>query len=70
MVVSEEEARKLANSWGVNYVETSAKARVNVDKVYYDLMCDIRDQKRNNQRSENGWGGKKKKKKKKKCSIL
>ncbi|XP_025095272.1 ras-related protein Ral-A-like isoform X1 [Pomacea canaliculata] len=36
--VSYEEALKRAQEWNVQYVETSAKTRVNVDKVFYDLM--------------------------------
>ena len=31
--VSQEEAQERATSWGVPYVETSAKTRENVDKV-------------------------------------
>lgn len=31
--VSAEEAQKLADQWNVTYVETSAKTRLNVDKV-------------------------------------
>ena len=32
--VSAEEAKARAEQWGVCYVETSAKTRANVDKVY------------------------------------
>lgn len=35
--VSVQEATKRAQEWKVNYVETSAKTRVNVDKVSFDL---------------------------------
>ena len=51
----------------VPYVETSAKTRENVDKVFYDLMREIRGRKVSDDtqgKSENG------KKKKKKCQIL
>merc|ERR1719282_839624 len=57
----------LTNSRKVPYVETSAKTRVNVDKVFYDLMREIRGRKVSDDtqgKSENG------KKKKKKCQIL
>uniref|UniRef100_A0A7E4VIL8 small monomeric GTPase n=1 Tax=Panagrellus redivivus TaxID=6233 RepID=A0A7E4VIL8_PANRE len=43
--VSEEQARQRAESWGVPYIETSAKTRTNVDKVFYDLMRDVRRRK-------------------------
>ncbi|CAL1536354.1 unnamed protein product [Lymnaea stagnalis] len=36
--VSVEEATRRAQEWKVNYVETSAKTRANVDKVFYDLL--------------------------------
>jgi len=38
-----EEAAGLAASWRVDYVETSAKTRDNVDKIYYDLLQKIHD---------------------------
>ncbi|EYB84026.1 hypothetical protein Y032_0324g2533 [Ancylostoma ceylanicum] len=34
-----------AERWGVPYVETSAKRRENVDKVFYDLMREIKRRK-------------------------
>ncbi|XP_011423236.2 ras-related protein Ral-A-like isoform X3 [Crassostrea angulata] len=43
--VSVEEAQERAKQWSVPYVETSAKTRANVDKVFYDLMRTIRDKK-------------------------
>ena len=48
-------------------METSAKTRENVDKVFYDLMREIRGRKVSDDtqgKSENG------KNKKKKCQIL
>ncbi len=63
--VSPEEAEALARSWGVPYVETSAKTKVNVDKVYYDLLGRIQQKK---QQDVPGPG--KSKKKKKKCTLL
>ena len=38
-------AQAQANEWKVPYVETSAKTRENVDKVFFDLMREIRSQK-------------------------
>ena len=38
-------AQAQANEWKVPYVETSAKTRENVDKVFFDLMREIRAQK-------------------------
>lgn len=39
------EAHNRAQQWNVPYVETSAKTRENVDKVFYDLMQKIAAQK-------------------------
>lgn len=36
--VSVEEAKTRADQWNVNYVETSAKTRANVDKVIIGLL--------------------------------
>ncbi|KAF7994349.1 hypothetical protein HCN44_003821 [Aphidius gifuensis] len=36
--VSLAEAQSRSQQWGVPYVETSAKTRENVDKVFFDLM--------------------------------
>lgn len=40
--VNGEEARELAKSWQVPYVETSAKTRHNVDAVFFDLLREIK----------------------------
>merc|ERR1712072_1425484 len=65
--VSEGEARARAESWRVPYVETSAKTRENVDKVFFDLMREIRSRKV----SDDSQGKTDKvKNKKKKCCIL
>ncbi len=40
--VSQRTAQDRAESWRVPYVETSAKTRENVDKVFFDLMREIR----------------------------
>jgi len=43
--VSDAMARQRADAWNVPYVETSAKTRNNVDKVFYDLMREIKRRK-------------------------
>ena len=65
-VINTDEARALAHSWGVQYEETSAKTRFNVDKIYYDLVLIIKDRKD----ALTGTHQKKKKKKSSKCAIL
>jgi Ras-related protein Ral-A len=72
--VTIEEAQSRAQQWNVPYVETSAKTRANVDKVFYDLMRLIRTMKQTGPPSS----GKQKqqstpgrdKPRKKKCTIL
>ncbi|KAK7110821.1 ras-related protein Ral-a-like isoform X2 [Littorina saxatilis] len=66
--VTYEEALKRAQEWRVPYVETSAKTCVNVDKVFYDLMREIRSRKMEAIRQNNG--KQKKREKKRKCTIL
>lgn len=66
--VSLEEAHKLAEQWNVPYVETSAKTRLNVDKIFCDLMKEIYKRKLSDGTTANGIG--KKAKKKKRCCIL
>ncbi|XP_030761768.1 ras-related protein Ral-a [Sitophilus oryzae] len=68
--VTFQEAQDRANKWGVPYVETSAKTRENVDKVFYDLMREIRARKKDENKTSNGRGKDKNKKKKLKCVIL
>ncbi|XP_031628432.1 ras-related protein Ral-a isoform X2 [Contarinia nasturtii] len=41
------ECQGRAQQWGVPYVETSAKTRENVDKIFYDLIRDISARKKN-----------------------
>ena len=43
--VRADEAQTRADQWKVPYVETSAKTRENVDKVFFDLMREIRSRK-------------------------
>jgi Ras-related protein Ral-A len=57
-----------AAEWNVPYVETSAKTRENVDKVFYDLMREIRSRKVSD--DSQGQAGNKKPGKKRKCCIL
>ena len=68
-----EEALRLADQWKVPYVETSAKTRMNVDKVFTDLMEEIYKRKkaetRDSLRGANEHKGKGNKRKKK-CRIL
>ncbi|KAM9820682.1 ras-related protein ralB-A-like [Neosynchiropus ocellatus] len=65
--VSGDEAAARAGEWGVQYVETSAKTRANVDKVFFDLMREVRKKKMLEIKDKNGPSGKKKKKH---CRIL
>merc|ERR1712056_56934 len=67
--VSQSHAQNRAESWKVPYVETSAKTRENVDKVFFDLMREIRARKMD---TEGNSTGKKDKttRKKIKCTIL
>ena len=66
--VPQKTAADRAAQWGVPYVETSAKTRDNVDKVFFDLMREIRSRK-----TEGDAGGGKekvKRRKKLKCVLL
>ena len=65
--VSQQEAENLAHSWGIGYIETSAKTRVNVDEAYTKLLMEII---RSKQGGEQQPTKKKHKKKKKKCVLL
>ncbi|XP_003386097.2 PREDICTED: ras-related protein O-RAL-like [Amphimedon queenslandica] len=67
-VVSFDEAKALAHSWGIPYEETSAKTKLNVEKVYYDLVLAIKEKKDSKKDSVNETN--QKKKKKSKCVIL
>lgn len=64
------EAQGRAQEWGVPYVETSAKTRENVDKVFFDLMREIRSRKMEDNKMSNGRGKDRCKRKKLKCTIL
>ena len=39
--VSTEEAKKLAESWGIEYIETSAKTNINCNKAFEKLIVQI-----------------------------
>jgi Ras-related protein Ral-A len=45
--VSENDIMSLASKWNLDYIETSAKTKTNVDKVFYDLMTKINKNKSN-----------------------
>ena len=65
------EAECMASSWGVLYVETSAKTKQNVDRVYYDLLTMIQQRKHSTSHQDQNHSTKRKSgKKKKKCTIL
>jgi Ras-related protein Ral-A len=69
--VSLEEALNLADQWKVPYIETSAKARHNVDKIFHDILVDIyRRRKTEGRDSLRGTNEGKARRKKKKCRIL
>lgn len=65
--VSYDEATRLATEWNVPYVETSAKTRFNVDKIFYDLMKELYKRKLAEHVTSNGST---KTKKKRRCCIL
>ena len=43
-VVSTQEGQNLANNWGSTFLETSARKKINVDEVFYDLVRQINKQ--------------------------
>ncbi|XP_006994617.3 ras-related protein Ral-B [Peromyscus maniculatus bairdii] len=66
-----DEARGKAEEWGVQYVETSAKTRANVDKVFFDLMREIRAKKMSENKDKNGRKSSKSKKSfRERCCLL
>nr|XP_012151284.1 PREDICTED: uncharacterized protein LOC100884048 isoform X3 [Megachile rotundata] len=64
--VSLAEAQARSQQWGVPYVETSAKTKENVDKVFFDLMSAIAARKA----QENQGDGNERKKKRNCCILL
>jgi len=67
--VSLANARAQSEDWKVPYVETSAKTRENVDKVFFDLMREIRARKMDTEGNSTGKKDKERRKKIK-CTIL
>ncbi|CAD5117239.1 DgyrCDS6035 [Dimorphilus gyrociliatus] len=67
-VVTIEAAEERARQWGVNYVETSAKTKHNVDKSFFTLLRLIRDKKL--QEAALNTQTNKKKDKKRRCVVL
>ena len=68
--VTTKSAQDRAEAWQVPYVETSAKTRENVDKVFFDLMREIRERKNDGDGGNSGQKEKKRRSKLKKCVIL
>ncbi|KAI1290196.1 Ras-related protein O-RAL [Halotydeus destructor] len=66
--VSLDDARKLADEWRVPYIETSAKTRQNVDRIFFDVMREIYIKKKVNHVQNKSTI--QDKKKNKKCLIL
>jgi GTPase SAR1 family protein len=67
---SSEEAQQRAAEWGMQYVETSAKTRQNVDKIFYEVMRLIRTRKQEKTKQQTGKKKENSSKKKKKCAVL
>ncbi len=53
--MSQSRAQERSSSWRVPYVEVSAKTRHNVDKIFFDIMREIRRRKR--QADDSAGGG-------------
>lgn len=53
-VVSVEEGKALADSFGCKFIETSAKSRINVENSFFDLVREIR---KYNREMSSGYGG-------------
>lgn len=52
--VSTREGQELANSFGCQFMETSAKSRINVEASFYELVREIR---KYNREMSSGYGG-------------
>mmetsp|Transcript_14401 Transcript_14401/g.20206 ORF Transcript_14401/g.20206 Transcript_14401/m.20206 type:complete len:200 (+) Transcript_14401:222-821(+) len=74
--VTTEEGREKAKEWGVSFFETSAKARINIEEAFVELVQQVRDFEANaGAEPEAAAGGaptrpKKKEKKKAFCMLL
>ncbi|KAH8686219.1 ras-like GTPase Ras1 [Ilyonectria robusta] len=55
--VTQQEGEALAKAFSCKFIETSAKARINVEKAFYDLVREIRRYNREMQSSSTGAGG-------------
>lgn len=55
--IEKSQADYTARSWKVNYIETSAKTRENVDKAFFDLLRLIRESKINFNTGSSNNGG-------------
>ena len=64
--VDTKQAQDLARSYGIPFIETSAKTRQGVDDAFYTLVREIRKHKEKMSKD----GKKKKKKTKTKCIIM
>ncbi|XP_055910783.1 ras-related protein Ral-a isoform X1 [Eupeodes corollae] len=64
------ECQSRAHHWQVTYVETSAKTRENVDKVFFDLMREIRSRKTEDSKATSGRTKDKCKRRKLKCILI
>ncbi|KAH8388073.1 hypothetical protein KR093_011567 [Drosophila rubida] len=64
------ECQLRAQQWSVPYVETSAKTRENVDKVFFDLMREIRSRKTEDSKATSGRAKDRCKKRRLKCTLL
>ncbi|KAL3970825.1 Arf-GAP with SH3 domain, ANK repeat and PH domain-containing protein [Sarotherodon galilaeus] len=58
LLVTQQEAEKLAGAYGMRYVETSARDAINVEKAFVDLTKDIFELVRNGDiKIQDGWEG-------------
>lgn len=67
--MSQQDAKQLAYNWNVPYIETSAKTRMNIDRIFYTLMREIQSRKWTEARVVNNTRSKKAKKKKR-CIVI
>ena len=65
-VVHRDEGVALTRSWGVPYMETSAKTKQNIDKVFYDLVITVKDRKN----AQTGGGQKKRREIVSSCRLI